>query len=157
MIYYGIKEGVEQSVMEDILNGESKSIEYKMALPEKSDKYLKSVVAFANTSGGKIIIGIDDKEKTVVGVNEKTVFQIMDRIANAISDGCTPQIIPDITFQTISGKCIVIVDIHPGANRPYYIKSMGKEQGTYVRVAGTSRPADSVKIKELEMEGTNIS
>lgn len=76
MIYYGIKEGVEQSVMEDILNGESKSIEYKMALPEKSDKYLKSVVAFANTSGGKIIIGIDDKEKTVVGVNEKRFFRL---------------------------------------------------------------------------------
>lgn len=142
---------------EDILKGESKNIEYKMALPEKSDKYLKSVVAFANTRGGKIIIGIDDKEKKIVGVDEKSVFQIMDKIANAISDSCEPQIIPDITFQTIRGKCVVIVEIYPGANRPYYIKNAGKEKGTYVRVAGTSRPADTVKIKELEMEGTNVS
>lgn len=77
-------------IIEDILKGESKNIEYKMALPEKSDKYLKSVVAFANTSGGKIIIGIDDKEKKIVGVDEKSVFQIMDKIANAISDSCEP-------------------------------------------------------------------
>ena len=144
-------------IIEDILKGESKNIEYKMALPEKSDKYLKSVVAFANTSGGKIIIGIDDKEKKIVGVDEKSVFQIMDKIANAISDSCEPQIIPNITFQTIRGKCVVIVEIYPGANRPYYIKNAGKEKGTYVRVAGTSRPADTVKIKELEMEGTNVS
>ena len=142
---------------EDILKGESKNIEYKILLPEKSDKYLKSVVAFANTSGGKIIIGIDDKEKKVVGVDEKSVFQIMDQIANAVSDSCEPQIIPDITFQTIDGKCVVIVEIYPGANRPYYIKSIGKEHGTYIRVAGTSRPADAVKIRELEMEGTNVS
>ncbi len=143
--------------IEDILKGESKNIEYKIVLPERSDKYLKSVVAFANTSGGKIIIGIDDKEKRVVGVDEKSVFQIMDQIANSVSDSCEPQIIPDITFQTINGKCVVIVEIYPGANRPYYIKSIGKEQGTYVRVAGTSRPADAVKIRELEMEGANVS
>ena len=142
-------------IIEDILRGESKNIEYKVGLPEKSDKYVKSVVAFANTSGGEIIIGIDDKEKQIVGIDEKAVFEIMDQIANAVSDCCEPQIIPDITFQTISGKCVVIVEIYPGANRPYYIKSAGKTHGTYVRVAGTSRPADAVKIRELEMEGTN--
>ena len=56
---------------EDILKGESKNIEYKILLPEKSDKYLKSVDAFANTSGGKIIIGIDDKEKKLDADDEK--------------------------------------------------------------------------------------
>ena len=85
-----MEKGGRHLIIEDILKGESKNIEYKIALPEKSDKYLKSVVAFANTSGGKIIIGIDDKEKKIVGVDEKSVFQIMDKIANAISDSCEP-------------------------------------------------------------------
>lgn len=40
-------------IIEDILRGESKNIEYKVVLPEKSDKYLKSVVAFANTGSVK--------------------------------------------------------------------------------------------------------
>ena len=88
MLYYEMEKGGRHLIIEDILKGESKNIEYKIALPEKSDKYLKSVVAFANTSGGKIIIGIDDKEKKIVGVDEKSVFQIMDKIANAISDSC---------------------------------------------------------------------
>ena len=52
-----------------------------MALPEKSDKYLKSVVAFANTRGGKIIIGIDDKEMTEIFllIKKNTVVHYMSR------------------------------------------------------------------------------
>lgn len=45
----------------------------------------------------------------------------------------------------------------PGPNRPYYLKSKGKDAGTYIRVAGTSRPAYPEKIKELEMEGARVS
>ena len=44
--------------IEEILAGESKNVEYKENLPEKSIKYMKSVVAFANGTGGKIIFGI---------------------------------------------------------------------------------------------------
>ncbi|WP_138310446.1 MULTISPECIES: ATP-binding protein [unclassified Clostridium] len=143
--------------LEDILKGESKNVEFKSELPKRSDKYMKSIIAFSNTSGGKLMIGIDDKTRTIIGVDKEAVFYIMDSIANGISDCCEPQIIPDITFQTIDGKCIVIVEIYPGANRPYYLKHIGKEKGTYLRVAGTSRPADQYKIKELELEGLNLS
>lgn len=143
--------------LQEILKGESKNVEFKVELPSKSEKYMKSVIAFANASGGKIVIGVDDGTRRVVGVDEKSVFQIMDSIANAVSDSCEPQIIPDITFQTIDNKCVVIVEIYPGANRPYFFKSQGKDNGTYIRVGGTSRPADSIKIKELEMEGANLS
>lgn len=95
--------------------------------------------------------------REVTGVDMDSVFKIMDRITNAVSDSCTPQIVPDITFQTIEGKTIVVVYVAPGANRPYYMKSRGKEGGTYIRVAGTSRQADADKIKELELEGARIS
>ena len=44
--------------IEEILAGESKNVEFKENLPEKSIKYMKSVVAFANGTGGKIIFGI---------------------------------------------------------------------------------------------------
>ena len=47
--------------IEEILAGESKNVEFKENLPEKSIKYMKSVVAFANGAGGKIIFGIADK------------------------------------------------------------------------------------------------
>lgn len=143
--------------MDTLFSGESKNIEYKVTLPDKSEKYMKTIVAFANTQGGKLIVGIDDKTHQVVGVENDILFELMDGIANAVSDSCVPQIIPDIEPQTVDGKTVIVVTVEAGKNRPYYLKSKGKDNGTYIRVAGTSRQAFPEKIKELEMEGARIS
>ena len=94
--------------MDTMFSGESKSIEYKVTLPDKSEKYMKTIVAFANTQGGKLIVGVDDKTHEIVGVENEILFQLMDGIANAISDSCMPQIIPDIEPQTIDGKTVML-------------------------------------------------
>lgn len=70
-------------MMEEILAGESKNVEFKERLPGRSIQYMKSVVAFANGSGGKIIFGIADKTREVVGFEEEDAFRTMDAIANA--------------------------------------------------------------------------
>ena len=144
-------------VEDTMFSGESKNIEYKISLPDKSEKYMKTIVAFANTQGGKLIVGVDDKTHQIVGVENDVLFQLMDGIANAVSDSCVPQIIPDIEPQTVDGKTVIVVSVEAGKNRPYYLKSKGKDNGTYIRVAGTSRQAFPEKIKELEMEGARIS
>ena len=142
-------------MMEEILAGESKNVEFKERLPGRSIQYMKSVVAFANGSGGKIIFGIADKTREVVGFEEEDAFRTMDAIANAVSDSCEPAIIPDITLQTVEDKTIIVVEVPEGRQRPYYIKSMGWNAGVYVRVAGTTRQADEYMIKELMFEGSN--
>ena len=144
-------------LLEEIKNGENKEIEYKRELPKHSEKYMKSVVAFANSYGGKLIIGVDDKTREIVGVDEEKAFMLMDSIANAISDSCVPAIIPDITLQTIEDKKVIVVEVLASPQRPYYIKSLGKEDGVYIRVAGTTRPADETRLKELMFEGANKS
>ena len=141
--------------IEEILAGESKNVEFKENLPEKSIKYMKSVVAFANGIGGKIIFGIADKTREVVGFDKEDVFKKMDAIANAVSDSCEPAIIPDITLQTVEGKTVIVVEVSQGRQRPYYIKVLGRDGGVYVRVAGTSRLADEYMVKELLFEGSN--
>ena len=141
--------------IEEIFAGESKNVEFKENLPEKSIKYMKSVVAFANGTGGKIIFGIADKTKEVVGFDKEDVFEKMDAIANAVSDSCEPAIIPDISLQTIDGKTVIVVEVSEGRQRPYYIKALGRDGGVYVRVAGTTRLADEYMIKELLFEGSN--
>ena len=143
--------------IEEIVCGESRNTELKEMLPKDSEKYTKTIIAFAKSQGGQLIIGVEDETRKITGVDKDSVFQIMDSIANAVSDSCTPQIVPDISFQTIEGRTVVVVSVAPGVNRPYYLKSKGKEKGTYVRVAGTSRLADAEKIKELEYEGERIS
>ncbi len=54
--------------LEEIKSGESKNVEFKIMLPDDSKNYMKTIVAYANTSGGKIIIGVDDVTRNIVGV-----------------------------------------------------------------------------------------
>lgn len=72
--------------IEEILGGESKNLEYKGKRPAKSKSYMKSVVAFSNGVGGKIVFGIEDKTLKVLGVPDNILFSEMDSIANIISD-----------------------------------------------------------------------
>ena len=82
--------------IEEILAGESQNLEFKVERPKDYRKYMKTVIAFANGKGGRLIFGVEDQTRRVVGIPEETVFQEMDAIANAISDSCEPIIIPDI-------------------------------------------------------------
>ena len=143
--------------IEEIVRGESKNVEFKAKLPQDSAKYIKTIIAFANTQGGCLVVGVDDMSQKVIGVDDDSAFQIMDSIANAVADSCVPQIVPNIELQTIEKHTVIVVTVAPEPNRPYYLKSKGKELGTYIRLAGTSRPASYEKIKELEMEGAHIS
>ena len=142
---------------EEIFAGESENIEFKSEIPAKSEKYMKTVVAFANGKGGKLVFGVENGTWTVTGFSKEEVFQKMDAITNAIFDSCEPKITPNIAVQEIDGKAIIVVEIIPGMQRPYYIKSQGIMDGTYIRVAGTTRHAERYRVQELIMEGTNRS
>ena len=137
--------------------GEGKYVEFKEEIPKKHEKFLKDIIAFANTSGGKVVIGIEDETGEVKGLGEQNPFKLSDAISNMISDACTPQIFTDITAKTLEGKTILEVEVFPGTNRPYYLKSAGKEASAYVRINGTSRPCGEFILKELELEGARMS
>lgn len=141
----------------DLLAGESKNVEFKRVRPTDAKKYVKTVVAFANGHGGKIIFGVEDGCMEIIGIPNEILFREMDAIANVISDSCEPMIIPDISLQEIDGKTLIIVEIAPGMQRPYYVKSMGIQEGTFIRVAGTSRPAEPYTLRELLLEGSGRS
>lgn len=102
-IGHTVSQWEELSMAEDMLfSGESKNIEYKVTVPDKSEKYMKTVVAFANGRGERIVFGVDDKTLKIVGMNPDTIFQTMDSITNAISDSCEPKIYPDVTNVAIN-------------------------------------------------------
>lgn len=125
--------------IEEILAGESKNVEFKENLPEKSIKYMKSVVAFANGTGGKIIFGIADKTRKVIGFDKEEVFEKMDAIANAVSDSCEPAIIPDITLQTVDDKTIIAVEVSGG-------KQQLRSWGVLIERDGKDYPSNAYAI-----------
>ena len=138
-------------LIEEILKGESEKIEFKENA--KTNTYIKTVVAFANGNGGKIVFGVKDN-KEIVGVENE--FEVMDGIINAISDNCYPMIVPDISLHTLENKIVILVEIEGGKKKPYYLKSKGMQKGTYIRSGATTRIIEEdYVLKELVLEGEN--
>ena len=142
-----------------IASGESQNREFKQDFDSKSvrEKILKTAIAFANTAGGKILIGVEDQTLNIVGISAERLPHIVDDISNAISDGCTPHIAHSINLVPIGDKTIVELDIYPGNDTPYYLKSKTPETGTFVRVNSTTRQADEYWVKELQLSLIHIS
>ena len=143
------------NLIEQIKKGEGKTVELKEKLP-KGDGISKTVIAFANTSGGKLIIGIDDS-RNIVGLEETEIFDLQEKVASLIYDSCAPGIIPEIYATNIDGRLVLVVEVFRGGLLPYYLKKKGKNAGTYIRVGSTNRVADLPIIQELERARLNIS
>lgn len=138
-------------LIEEILKGESEKIKFKENA--KTNTYIKTVVAFANGNGGKIVFGVKDN-KEIVGVENE--FEVMDGIINVISDSCYPMIVPDISLHTLENKTVILVEIEGGKKKPHYLKSKGMQKGTYIRSGATTRIIEEdYVLKELVLEGEN--
>ena len=145
------------TLLEEIQNGETETLEFKREIPSKDSKLMKTVVAFSNCHGGRILFGVDDETHEIVGIENENVFKFMDSLADMISETVEPQVIPRITFETIEDKTVVVVQIVAGQNQPYFLKAEGMNDGVYIRVAATTRKAEREKVKELMLWGEGRS
>lgn len=143
--------------LQEIEHGETETLEFKRDFPSKDSKLMKTVAAFSNGKGGKIVFGVDDETHEIIGIENDKVFKFMDSLANMISETIYPQINPRITFETLNDKTIIIAEILPGQNQPYFLKAEGSLDGVYIRVAATTRKAEREKIKELVLWGEGKS
>ena len=144
------------TLQEEIQNGESRTLEYKVELPQDSKKWIKTIVAFANGAGGKFVLGVND-EREFIGIPKSVdLFELKDVIADTISQMCEPQIMFDITAEIIENAQLLTVHVFPGNTTPYFIKSLGKEVGTFIRLGATTRNADWTALDELQNRGRHI-
>ena len=72
---------------------EGKTLEFKRDL-SSPDGLLRTVVAFANTSGGVVLIGVEDRTRHVRGIADP--FALEERIASLITDSIAPRLLPDL-------------------------------------------------------------
>ncbi len=114
--------------------GEGKNVEFKREIPKNHEKFLKDIIAFSNSTGGKVILGVEDETCTVFGIGDQSPFKLSDSISNMVFDACTPQIDSDISIKTIEDKTVLEIDVAPGKFRPYYLKSQGKKTSAYIRI-----------------------
>ena len=143
------------NIVEQIKLGENKILEFKEILP-KNDSIAKTAIAFSNTSGGKLIIGVNDKRE-IVGIDDEEIFELQDKIASIIFDSCTPNILAEIYTLNVNGKLLLVIEISRGNLLPYYLKHYGKEAGVYVRLGATNRQASIEMVYELERQRVHQS
>jgi predicted HTH transcriptional regulator len=135
---------------------ESRRVEFKEVFPS-GNQLARTVIAFANGAGGRVVFGIRDNPREIVGIPDEEIFRLEERIAQHIADQCAPLIIPDIYIQACEGKNLLVVEVFPGSHKPYYLKSLGKSGGTYVRIGSTDKPASEEMREELERQRRKIS
>ncbi len=145
------------TLLEEIARGETSSLEFKEARPDDSVKFTKTVVAFANGRGGRLLFGVEDGTGRLVGIPREKVAREMDALVDTIANACTPPVSVDAKPAVVDGKALIAVDVRPGAKTPYYVKSLGLRKGTFVRVGATSRQAEEHTLKSLILEGENLS
>ena len=125
---------------------EGKTLEFKreVAAPEGA---LKTIVAFANTAGGVLLVGVEDRTRHVRGVREP--LDLEERLANLISDRIVPRLVPEIEILPWRRRHVLAVQVHPSPGRPHYLRREGPAGGVYVRVGSTNRRADPELVEEL--------
>lgn len=122
---------------------ESENVEYKSQMLE--DLY-KEVIAFANTDGGVIYIGIDD-QGNLTGIDD--VDETYTRLTNGIRDAIQPDVTMFVRYVLQDNK-VIRIEVGEGSYKPYYLKSKGlKPTGVYVRQGASSVQASPDQIRRM--------
>ena len=132
-----------------LLLAESRTTEFKQ---EFTHDITKAVIAFANTDGGIIHIGIANNGE-IIGVTDAD--DIILQASNSIRDAIKPDITLFVDYQqeVADGKTIVKIIVQRGTSCPYYLANKGiRPAGVYVRQGASSVPATETAILRMIKE-----
>jgi predicted HTH transcriptional regulator len=115
---------MQRSIAELLTTPEGKTFECKRDLSSPLN-LLKTLVAFANSAGGLVLIGVADASREVIGLPEP--LQAEEQLCNLIADGIAPRLVPNVEL----------------------VAHGDPDQGVFVRLGSTNRQADSALIEEL--------
>lgn len=122
---------------------ESERMEYKAQM---TDDIYKEVIAFANTNGGIIYIGIDD-QGNLTGIDD--VDTTYTRLTNGIRDAIAPDVTMFVRY-VLQENNVIQIEVGEGSYKPYYLKSKGlKPTGVYVRQGASSVQASPNQIRKM--------
>lgn len=134
---------------------ESKSLEFKVQLPSWL-ALVKTCVAFANGSGGKIIIGVEDETRKIIGVDEAIRHGVYDEFPNSLYDMTSPGLLAEVYEQAFGDKGVMVIEIANSHKKPVFIKKEGMPKGVYLRAGSSTRRANPDYIEELLRENQRI-
>ena len=133
---------------------EGKTLEFKRNLSSPKN-ILKTMVAFANSAGGRLLVGVEDGTREVLGIENPLDEE--ERLCNLIADSIEPRLVPNVELIAWLDKSLLSVEVYPSGSRPHWLKSEGPMDGVYVRLGSTNRKADRALIEELKRTAQGIT
>jgi predicted HTH transcriptional regulator len=133
---------------------EGKTLEFKRDI-SSPEGIIRSVVAFANTAGGTIIIGVEDRTRRVRGIADPVL--VAEQAANLISTLVAPRVVPEIEVCPWRKTHLVTITVHPAWTGPHHFTRLGPKEGVFVRVGASNRVADAPLIAQIERLARNES
>ena len=142
-------------IIDEIKKGESDRLAFKEVPNDKSDRWIKTAVAFANYRGGRILFGVSNS-RMVKGL-DGDLFAWRDSISDAVASSCVPPLPAQVSITTVDEKPIIVLEVQEGIQTSYYVKAKGDVKGVYVRYDATTRIADEYALQDLLVEGSSKS
>ena len=134
--------------------GETNLYDKKEKLERNKPKsWLKSVSAFANGRGGKLIFGVKE-DNTILGLSDYQ--EVSENISEIIKIKMDPNPEFDMEIKELDGKVILILSVFAGKNTPYFVVD-GGTRTAYKRVGNQSVPASRIDLFNLSLKGEHIS
>ena len=130
--------------------GEATAYDKKLMLERKEPlSWLKSVSAFANTSGGLLLYGVDNDGNLVGLENAERDAEDISEMIKSLMDP-TPEF--DLSLHAEDGRKFVLVSVKAGTTTPYYVFLKG-HRDAYIRIGNESVKANSIDLKRLVLKG----
>jgi predicted HTH transcriptional regulator len=133
----------EQQIIQWLTEGEGPLLEFKR---EFTTEVARDIVAFANGSGGVLLIGVDD-DASLIGVSEEPI-RIEERIMGLCAHTIRPTITPSVTSVSVQNVRVMGVTVPRGPQKPYTAQDV-----CYVRAGSTSRRAHPEELRRLALNG----
>jgi predicted HTH transcriptional regulator len=137
-----LKTGLDSYIKNLIHSGEHQQMDFKFEISD-SRKIAKTLVAFSNTDGGTLLIGVKDNGK-IAGVRSEEEFYMVQAAAGMY---CKPEIIFESKRWVVEGKTVLEVIIPKGADYPYFAQTEPNKWLAYIRVKDENILANAVHLK----------
>jgi predicted HTH transcriptional regulator len=134
-------------ILQLIAKGESETLDFKKTISSAA-KIAKTLSAFSNHKGGKLLVGVNDN-KTISGVRSEDEKYMLDMAASFY---CKPEVQLTINEWEIQGKTIIEATIKEAENKPVYAKDEAGKWWAHIRVKDQSLLASKVVVDVLKKE-----
>lgn len=133
---------MSKHVISLIKQGEHQTLDFKHSITD-SKKIARSLVAFANTDGGILLIGVKDNG-SIVGIDSEEEYYMIEAAAQMY---CKPEVHFDVTKWTINSKTVLEVIVKPSKKRPHKAPDKNGEYKAFVRFGDENMVATPIQLR----------